>query len=197
MEAPQDSTGTIAIITTIAGAVVKIGYDLYLRYRTQSSDHAILATHEVYNILNDLIHNVGAKRCTITYTSNGGGIPSAGNNLYTTVLYEVTNNVESCRDILQGVLADEGYIDMVSTLITEKEFAKPVAKLKEGFIKELKSKEGIDHIQLYYTYKTKKRYYYLTIERSNPVTADKSVVQMQIKTANDKIARIFRQTRTP
>lgn len=188
---------TPTAVASGVGVIIKVVYECWLRTKMRTSEYAIITTHDVYSILNELLHDTHAKRCTISYTSNGGGIPSAGNNLYTTVLYEVTNGAESCRDILQNVLADEGYIEMISTVIKDTYSNRRIQSLKEGFIKELKSKEGITTIQLCSMHKTKKRFYYLTVEWSEEQKADKMTNLMKIKTANDKISRIFHKTKTP
>lgn len=188
---------TPTAVASGVGVIIKVVYECWLRSKMRSSETAIVDTHEIYNILNTLIHEVNAIRCTISYTSNGGGIPSAGNNLYTTLLYEVTNGAESWRDVLQNVLADEGYIEMISTVIKDKYSSRSIESLTDGYVKEIKTKQGITHIQLCSTHKTKKRFYYLTVSWDIEEEKDRLTNLMHIKTANDKISRILQKSKSP
>lgn len=107
----------------LAAAVAAIGgiWGIWYKRRLERRDQpprAIHAQNRINEELANLRHRLGAVRCVLVKTHNGGGIPSAKTPLYTSALYEATT-AHPLHDFWQGISVDAEMSEHLSRLMQE------------------------------------------------------------------------------
>lgn len=192
-------TGVGAMVISLVTLAAKFAYNKLNKPYFEQSEDAILATHEVYRILNKLSHATQCDRCTISYTSNGGGIPNVANNLYATILYEVlpVQKYKPIRDLIQSILVDECYIENLNNVISFKDCMVKTSEMKSGFTKTLNEVDNLEYSRLITIYRNKKCFYYLTLSWENYEFTEEQINEhnLEINSAVAKISAIFRKNK--
>jgi hypothetical protein len=133
-------------------------------HKVQKATKALTDMALVYDHLNFVSRELDADRCTLVYTSNGGGIPSAAKNIYYTVLYEVKdNNSESIRSHFQNVLVDEEHTKLLNRMLKETCVCGSPQDLQDSFLKSNYEFQDVKRFCYFEVYKSAERYYYIAI----------------------------------
>lgn len=155
-------------LTALVGAVIAWGA-AWLRAkienrRMRQGEAAVIDAAEVYTILAEHAHAISADRVLLLYTSNGGGIPTAGKPLYATILYEVTggHGISPIMERFQGVLADAGYVHMVATVAEYGRWRGDPEQMEPGFLRALYKEEGVQESLIVRIGTTPQRFYYIS-----------------------------------
>lgn len=154
-------------LTALVGAVIAWGA-AWLKgkieaRRVQQGEAAVIDAAEVYTILAEHARAINADRVLLLYTSNGGGIPTAGKPLYTTILYEIANNHNApIMERFQGVLADAGYVHMVASVAEYGQWRSDPEQMEPGFLRTLYEEEGVQQALIVRIGTTAKRFYFLS-----------------------------------
>jgi hypothetical protein len=172
MNSEQISAYSIAISSFVASAIL-LSKEISRRKReiwqTKAADVNLEAAR-IYDELHSLTSAIHADRALVLYTSNGGGIPSAGKTIYTTILYEVVHGdgLQPIRKEFQNVLIDEAYTYMLRDVIEERIWiCNDVAKMRNGFLKRLYQREKVKSAIIVPIYSTPERFYYLSVRWMN------------------------------
>jgi len=133
---------------SIAAAYFSVWFKNYLDLKKDRRKNAIpmyaLEVHEIYTIIGQLKHDLGAERILIMKITNGGGIPTAGCTLYSSVVWEsFSKRLGSMRADWNKQVLDEQYISLVSDLFMEKHKVVFVEDPKEGDLQDRKIEEGV------------------------------------------------------
>lgn len=181
------------LLETGAGTlVVKLIERAWKERKEEKAKTANLNAALIYDELNALKRRVGAGRVLLLYTSNGGGIPDAGKQIYCSILYEVTvDGLSAIKKDWQNMPTDEGYIQMLKEVIMNKFWRGSPATMKSGFLKDLYMSEKVDHSVVVPVYKTEKQFFYLSMRwysheiEANKVPTDETIrVALATATAN-------------
>jgi hypothetical protein len=153
-------------LTAIAGAIIS-AVAVFIKNWTQKkigAEHAVVDAAVAYQHLNEFGCAVNADRCLILYTSNGGGIPTAGKALYTTILYEMVfnHNLHPMRQMFQDVALDYAYVEMLQEVVRNGVWYGGPQDLKDGFLKSLYNEEGVTRSMVFKVAATKHRFYYVS-----------------------------------
>lgn len=78
---------------------------------------ALEQINQTYHILNQMMVNAGAGRVLLLMTTNGGGIPTAGSVVKSSVLREVfSKELDPVREFWQNQLIDQHYAGLISDI---------------------------------------------------------------------------------
>lgn len=161
---PEAEVGLTALVGAViawVAAWIKAKID---DRRMQQGEAAVIDAAEVYTILANHARAINADRVLVLYTSNGGGIPTAGKPLYATILYEVVagHGIAPIMERFQGVLADAGYVHMVASVAEYGRWRGDPEQMEPGFLRTLYEEEGVRQALIVRIGTTAKRFYYLS-----------------------------------
>ena len=152
-----------AALSVFAVWVKQYGENLQAR----KSETALLDAAKIYHILNDNATRMKTDRCLVLYTSNGGGIPSAGNPLYVSILYEIVrrNGLRPIAGEFQSVPLDGSYIELLSKVIETKEpgIHGKTKELEPGMLRQIYEEEGVTQFYIGKITGTQKRFYFYSM----------------------------------
>jgi hypothetical protein len=144
------------------------------RVMQKASSDAINDMESVYLGLESILVKNGPARVLLLYAANGGGIPTAGVEVKTTILYEVFDRTQKIgrshtpiapiRKNWQNVPLDRGYTDLLSTVIKIGQWSGTEAELSPGFLKDMYLDEGVTHAYVAEVRRTRNRYYYIALQ---------------------------------
>ena len=165
-----ESTSLWTIIFGGSGFAVAVWKTLDKWITKWQSTHATRAITDmalVYDGMQDVMQTLGSDRCLLAYSSNGGGIPSAGNEAKCSILYEVKDRtLDSVRQNWQNVPLDQGYIKMLSQVVVNGSWHGTPEQLEPGFLRDMYETEEVGYAYIHEIAKTKKKFYYLAIRWS-------------------------------
>lgn len=198
MQIPTIPLDIVALVTAF-GALFATVWDRIIKWRKEQADLSIEQAHldvvRIYEILQECGSDLNAGRVLLLYTSNGGGKPSPGVRLFTSILYEVVKNnkLELIRENYQNVPLDEAYAKVLSKIISEGFISIKPADLDDGLLKDMYISEGVMSSVVVPVVSTKEKFYYLSIrwydEKSIPSGPLKKMV---IENAARKIADVIK-----
>lgn len=100
-----------------AAALVSLAREAAKARRARQMDRGLHDTHEIYRELQMLLHEVPqAQRIHVVKSHNGGGLPQPGNEIKSTVVYEVFAELPSLRETWKRVPIDQEYSGILSVL---------------------------------------------------------------------------------
>lgn len=186
-----------------AGIVALTGLLSYIGLRLKSkkvinqpSVDAILDSGEIIGIIDEMVTTLGADKGLLLFTSNGGGIPSAGKITYVTMLFECIHSriLGTSRSAFQNIPCDTGYIKMLNRILAEGYLAGDAATLDDGFLKDLYVTEKVSHFAIFPVIQTKMRFYYLSVRwYEGDVIPDCPAIRTACLAAVGQIANILRR----
>lgn len=118
----------------------------------------------VYELMNRMVNETDFDGVQILYTENNGGRPHVGVCLYSSVLYEFTNdNLKSIKDIFQRVQIDLEYADMLLKLERNKHLLIYTPEIAPGLLRDLDMEHGVTCAYWFKVAETTKKYYYARV----------------------------------
>jgi hypothetical protein len=201
MQAPSFENQIKEILIGAFGTGIGIGFN-YLRQfveekRKKRSTEAIEDMASVYDILNELAGQLKTDRLLVLYSSNGGGIPSAGTVISVTILYELVRafNLVPIRNDFQNLPVDEGYAQLLKNVVIRGEFFGTPKNLQDGFIKELYESEQVDKFLIKEIYRGDKKFFYMSCRWcKGSEIPDKMEIDLRTRIACEKISRILKKS---
>lgn len=152
-----------SLIVLATGVVSYLGLKLKGRKLLPSVD-ALVASGEIISEIDSLVSTLNAGKGLLIFTSNGGGIPSAGKLTYVTILFECmhSNQLSQTRSF-QGTACDTSYIKMLNTMLEEGCTHGKPDNLPNGILKDLFHAENVAYYAIFPVVQTKMRFYYLSL----------------------------------
>ena len=109
--------------------------------RQGSTFRALVRLNET---LEELGVQTGAARCLILRSENGGGIPTPGKTIYSSVIYESDRSTsDRIRDKWQRVPVDAQYAGMLSSVYDKGAVELETSKMKDGDLKDVYVSTGV------------------------------------------------------
>lgn len=119
---------------------------------------------DIYDVMNNVKNRTGSPRVLVTYTEDGGGLPTTGSPLYISILYEtVDHESTSIKEDIQRLITDEAYDNMLSHLATKGTYFIITDDLDNGILKKFYRHDNIQSSIMVPISSTKSRFYYMSI----------------------------------
>jgi len=187
------------IIQLITGgslvALLRAGIDIISTLREKGPVNVFKNISQIYDELSSLKRNLNCDRIHISYTSNGGGVPSPGVQLYTTVLYEVySDDLVSLRERIQNLRIDEAYSRMLVQVIALDTWESRVAKMEKGFFKDICLANHISFVKKQKIKVSKNKFFYLScIWNEGSVIPTKEAIDSEIFLLSTKLRGLLKK----
>ena len=186
----------IATLIGGAGALSGTAKYIYSSYRSKKLNKSIKAIENaahIYDELNELMRRTQACRVLVMYTSNGGGVPDSKAALFFSILYEIHNaHLFNIRQDWQTQPLDNGYIQMLRSLIIDESWSGHPSTLEDGFLKELLGTENICNVHFVPICRTEKKFHYLSIQWDDPTEVpSEDAINTALQVARTKIAMLM------
>jgi hypothetical protein len=132
------------------GNVLKELISIYIEKRKiqnrKESDEfgkAIDEISEAYELMNIILVESGAMRVKLLKTTNGGGIPRIGCNIYSSVVHEVFTGLQSEKYRWENQKIDKPYIDLISKIINNDCVELQYSTMETSLLKEIYRVNGV------------------------------------------------------
>lgn len=181
----------VGLLTSVLTAVaVRLKRKVDQSYRRQG-ETALIDAAWVYRHLNDCASFLRTDRTLVLYTSNGGGIPSAGKSLFLTVLYEIVrgDGLNPITNRFQGLQVDGSYLAFISQVADPNRGVwqgKP-SELEPGLLRSLYESEGVTFAYISRIASTAERFYYLSLHWHDTTPPSQSTIDLAVRTATSEL----------
>lgn len=181
-----NSAGIVVLVTTVGNLIAK-----YLD-RNNQYKRSIKKIAEIYDSFNRVIDESNAERVLILKSSNGGGKPSPGSDLYVSVIHEMSvKGVEQIKNQHQKILIDEAYLKIIQRIISERSVEIRVGELPENsFLRLLNDQEGFKQLY-FFEIKSNADNYFFGIFSTKAETGFSKPDKLAFKLAIDSIKKVF------
>lgn len=151
-------------------ALISLATVGYLRYETWRKKGKIAYSNhfehltQVYDVMNRTLESTSAKRILILKTSNSGGRPRFGVQLYASVVYEVFQRpFHSIKSDFQKIEIDEVYVTLLSDMARRGKLFIDVKTMNPGMLKNIYDAQNIRAVWIFYIGETIMDFYYASI----------------------------------
>jgi len=179
--------GIVVLVTTVSNAIVK-GFERRSKYK-----QAVSKIGEIYDIFNRVIDDSSANRVLILKGSNGGSRPTIGNNLYVSVLHEVsTKGIDQIKSQYQGIHVDDSYIRLLQKIIENREIEINIDEFSDdSFLKLTYQKDDLKHSYFFEIKGSGNDYFFGSFSTVEPAGFNSSD-RLAFRLAIDKLRKIFK-----
>lgn len=120
---------------------------------------------DVRDLIVDIIAKTAFQRVLIFKTTNGGGMPHVGSNIYAKCLFEDYDPAyfKSVKEDYSRVEADRHYERLVVDVARHKRVEIKTRELPSGVLKDIYEAEGVAVSYVYFLHQTKSEFYYMSI----------------------------------
>ena len=118
---------------------------------------------KIYGAMHELLRNSPADRILLVICTNGGGIPSAGKPLYSTILREVSDQLSPAAAKWGKRMLDEQHTKVITEMLDVGRVQLITDKMPDGELKTLYMSEGIWGSDVVLLHKGKLGLHYLTV----------------------------------
>lgn len=130
---------------------------------------ATLESHTaIYSALNNLVAKTRYQRAVLLTAHNGGAIPTPGKDLYSSVVCEVFSRpFEGIHFSWRKQLLDEGYTQMLFSLVRRKVLRLITSKMDDCILKNLYLSDGVAMSKVIYVHRTRGTFWYLSLNSAH------------------------------
>ena len=159
----------LAVLSTgVAAQLLKTLHALVVAWMKRRDDpftDTMEQVHKCYTILNTLQRETHASRVVILATTNGGGVPTLGKNLYSSVLYEVCDlPLRPVKRRWQKQVLDAHYTEALMRMNGSGYHELITEEMPEGtLLHDLYEGEGVELGRIYRIYEGRTRFIYLSM----------------------------------
>jgi len=184
--------GVGPILLKLLEHVIKKRKDKNLEKKSFSS--VLKATHEIYFILMLILRKCAAHRVLLLVSTNGGGRPKIGGELYSSVVFEAFENpMRSIREDWQKQKLDPAYVDMLYEMNKEGALLVVADKLPENSIlRNLFKEQGIVQSYVVKVSEKETKYFYASVNFTRRVDIDEATKEL-FRSQFTKLSRIFNE----
>ena len=189
----------LKILVVFLGAVGTLGATLagiwYKHRLDKKKDRIVNAigdyaseVHEVYTVIGELNNTLQADRVMILKVTNGGGIPSAGCTLYSSVVWETFGKkLGSMRDDWNAQPLDENYISIISEIFQKGFCYLKTEEIGEGDLRDLYQAQGIKCGEMYFLENFPGITLYMSVQHCKAFDPEEAKNKDAIRTSLQKI----------
>lgn len=165
--------------------------------KTDSIQQAFQTIHEIYSLMNTVLHETTANRISLMKASNGGSIPRAGVQLYASTVYETYQApLSTGKTIWAQRPIDNVYLHHLINLTLNKKQVINYTTLEPGSeLCDLFSTQNIKVSELHELFSEDCNYYYLQLDYLNEPVKDSAVTRELIRTTALQINKLFQLDR--
>lgn len=181
----QETIGALIIaIVAVMFAISTIHrmYDDRNRYKEQ-----IKFSTKIYDVLSSAVERPFIHRVLIMKSENGGGVPSAGSQLYTSVIYEEFRApAKSVKREYQRIMMDAAHHRLLNKVIKDGYADVMLDEMEPGLLKMIYASEGVYCSRLFFIKATRSALFYGSISTTDEVNLSRlpeTVVAMEITIA--------------
>lgn len=129
----------IAILTSGSmAALVQVARELYKHRASKKYDSGYSHIREIYELIQQLLSDSKANRVLVLLSENGGGIPSPGTQVKTSVYHEVCDSpAKPISEFWQLVPIDQDYASVLADINTKGHATLEVSELHETALRDL------------------------------------------------------------
>lgn len=181
--------GAGGVVATLIATMPQL-LEMYYKYIRKTAKDELNAIVNLYDAMKDLVKNTESiDGVLILKTTNGGGRPRLGNEIYATALYqEVRGQQEITRDSYQKIQVDKYYVKMLSDCEVNDHVSLKVSEMPEdALLKLIYNAEGITYSEIYHLRNTKDAFYFMSISTHQNKEFKQPKTRLQIKIALSKI----------
>jgi hypothetical protein len=165
----------------VAGAALSAGaagfgfYKAYKAHRRRRSNArhvgALVAVQEIANNLNAILWDTAVERVMLLKCENGGGIPSPGQQRYSSIMLEVHDGcLSGIRGRWQRVLLDQYYHDMLLTIYRDGATKLSVQDMPEDcLLYPMYTSAGVARSYVFLVGVTEKEMFYLVLNQVHEI----------------------------
>ena len=158
-------------------ALIKAISSLVSTYREKAPSLVFKNMAQIYDELASLKQVLKCDRIHIVYTSNGGGIPSPGVPIYSSVLYEAASDtLQPVKEKFQRLLLDQSYSKMMENLVVSGIWAAKINEMERGFFKDACQANGIVYVCKQKIKVTKDKFYFISCFWTDPNDVPKTAL---------------------
>lgn len=179
-----------ALLIILAGLV---RFAIKFMDNKSSFDRVIPSISKIYDLMNELVYETKANRALLLKTENNGGVPSLTSDLFSSVMYETTdNNIGLIKSDWQRRRLDGQYIKMLNHIISQDGITKiQTNKIGDGILKDVYTLDGINKTYLILIHRTNKKMIYFSLNfKDNDVNED--LIRVKLIEFKDKVSQIFK-----
>jgi len=180
-----NSAGAVVLITTVSNAIVKA------MDKKRTYQKTLAGISSIYDTFNRVIDDSAAHRVLILKSSNGGSRPTIGNNLYVSVLHEMsTQGVGQIKSQYQAIHIDETYIRLLQRLTEKREIELKVSEMEKGsFLRLTYEKELLKSVYMFEIKGDGDNYYFGSFSTQAEEFTDND--RLAFRLAIDRLRKIF------
>lgn len=180
-----NSAGAVVLITTVSNAIVKA------MDKKRTYQKTLAGISSIYDTFNRVIDDSAAHRVLILKSSNGGSRPTIGNNLYVSVLHEMsTPGVGQIKSQYQAIHVDETYIRLLQQLTEKREIELKVSEMEKGsFLRLTYEKELLKAVYMFEIKGDGDNYYFGSFSTQAEEFTDND--RLAFRLAIDRLRKIF------
>lgn len=184
----------ISVFGPLVGVLGKIIWDVYKNRKHHAMGQYIDLVREIYTYLEIARQDLGCARVMILKAENGGGIPRAGHQIYSTAIWESTdNNTPSIRNFWIRQEIDEQYAQMLSEVVSQDVCTVVTDKMKKGILKDLYQSNNITKSQIYKIYSGEEKFIYVSFGYKNDINLDKPNIRNNTRAVVQKLKDIMKK----
>ena len=184
----------LALITGGAlTALIKGSFDIVKAKmaRKNAFYNTISDLNTIYEEMDELKSKAKCDRVLVITTTNGGGIPVPGANLYASILFETYDkSLGTIKGSWQNRLIDEGYVKTLLSLEEHGLIVVETEKMADGILKDVYMTSGIVKSVIAKIKSTDKRYYYISCNFKEDVS-DEVAIKVHVLDAVEKIRAVL------
>lgn len=135
---------------------------------------------EIKRMLEKFVHeDAGSCRAALLYLENGGGVPYAGAQIYSSVVHEANDiGDDDYTPNWQRVRVDSYYNYLLSQVAVNGVLRiDDVNSMKDGTVKDSALSVGITAFDIYFVKATRKKWFYLVVSRCKSIKQSKETAQ--------------------
>lgn len=145
----------------------------------------------VYDVMGDVVAKTNADRFVILYTSNGGGFPSVGSEVYSTIIYEYLGEGErTVRMQWQKMPVGEGQAKVIRAIENSPDgYVLDTSTMENSLFKDVFLRDGTEIAYAFKIKATGKKYFFGIIETND---ASRGFDLASISMSVNKIRKLFK-----
>lgn len=172
------------------------GWREYTRWRVAKNNGAFSRTlplmHRVYESIFALKSSIDASSVVVCASENGGGVPTVGSQLYSSLLYEVNDaTMQPIRESWQRQQLDLEYVGILSTMLTVGPTEIHTADMQGGILKDLFLRHNIESAVFVKVAETSRKLIYLYCAFTNDKGTDTPLVRERLRDSVSILSRYF------
>lgn len=182
----------IGVMGPLIGVVGKILWDFYKNRKTNAIGQYIEMVREIYVYLELARQELGCCRSLILKAENGGGVPKAGHQIFSSIVWESTNNdTDMIRHTWNRQAIDEQYAKLLSAVYSDGSCTLKTDDMKEGILRDFYIADNIQQSQLFRVYSDNEKFIYMSFDFKEAVDLNEPAKRNIVRSILQNMQVIF------